>query len=60
MHVIHAIEVLAYRCPDTAARDYWMQLYVSACVSLHMNPESFAQYVERLSEDRIAKGNVVS
>lgn len=59
-HVMHAVEGLACRYPEEWARQLWYELYLRFCHSLHVNPESFEQYVTRLGEDRIASGTVVS
>jgi hypothetical protein len=59
-HVVHAIEVLGYRHPDRMARDIWFLLYCKLVHSFHLRCESREAMIERLSEDRIASGNVVS
>lgn len=59
-HVMHAIEVLGYRHPDTDERQRWHQIYLKFCHGLHVMPESASQMFTRLSEDRIAAGTVVS
>jgi hypothetical protein len=60
-HVMHALEVIAYRHPVTnpvAAEAY--ALYFSMVHSLHLNVETKREMEDRLSEDRIASGEVVS
>lgn len=59
-HVIHACEVLGYREPDENTRQQWFTLYREFCRSLHLPPESFADMLARLTEDRIANDNVVT
>lgn len=59
-HTVHAAEILGYRYPDVGVRDFWLSLYREFCHSLHLNPETFDQFVTRLSEDRIANGSIVS
>lgn len=57
-HLIHALEIIAYRCPAELTSDDAYLAYTKFCSSLHLNPETFEQMVERLGEDRIA-GNCV-
>lgn len=59
-HATHALEVVAYRHPDQFVRGQAYSLYYSMVRNLHLNVETPEQFVERLSEDRIAKGEVVS
>lgn len=59
-HVMHAAEVLGYRHPDRVTRSLWYATYVEMAWSLHLQPETKQGMIERLSEDRIAKGSVVS
>lgn len=75
-HVMHALEIITYRHPsgqgvhpgspqaemqlaDTPAVRAW-GLYSKMVHGLHLNTESHQQMVERLSEDRIIAGTVVS
>lgn len=59
-HVWHAVEVLGYRHPTPEIRQQWYELYLAFCKDQHTNPETFEQMIERLGEDRIANGNIVS
>lgn len=59
-HVAHAAEVIGYRHPNPTIRDEAHRIYRAFVHMLHMNPETFDQMVTRLSEDRIASGEVVS
>lgn len=59
-HLMHSAEVIGYRHPDEELRDMWLGIYFKLANSLHMNPETRAQMIARLGEDRIAKGTVVS
>lgn len=60
-HIMHALEVIGYRHPDRGGigAGAWV-LYVAMARSMHLHPETVEQFVERLSEDRIASGEVVS
>lgn len=58
-HLMHCFQVVAYYRGDilaVQARD----IYERLAHGLHLNPESDEQLVERLTEDRIATGTVVS
>ena len=59
-HVMHALEVCAYRHPRTDVAMICFELYAAMAENLHLNVETRKQFVERLSEDRIATGEVVS
>lgn len=60
-HVMHALEIIGQRHPDRdgIGLKAW-NMYVQMVQSLHLNIESQAEMISRLSEDRIEKGNVVS
>lgn len=59
-HAMHALEVIAYRHPDALHASHAYCLYYLMVGNLHVNPESREQFEKRLSEDRIASGQVVS
>ena len=59
-HAMHALEVIAYRHPDTMVRGSALSLYTTMVHNLHLNVETPEQFVDRLSEDRIISGTVVS
>jgi len=59
-HIMHALEVIGFRHPDMLVRSTAYRLYAEMVYSLHLNVESREQFIQRLSEDRIQKGNVVS
>jgi hypothetical protein len=59
-HAMHALEVIGYRSPDGMIRQQCQRLYYEMVHNLHLNVESHAEFEARLSEDRIAKGVVVS
>ena len=59
-HAMHALEVIGYRHPTLDVRVVALDLYVEMADTLHLNPESRRQFENRLSEDRIASGTVVS
>lgn len=58
-HLMHCFEVVGYRHPG-AERDTAFGIYIRMATSLHLNIETQAQMIERLSEDRVAKGTIVS
>lgn len=59
-HAMHALEVIAYRHPGEKTRELTCKLYEQMVYNMHLNPEPMSQMQSRLSEDRIAKGTVVS
>lgn len=59
-HVMHGLEVLAYRHPNNKISYECICLYEQMVHNLHLNIESKDEMIARLSEDRIAKNNVVS
>jgi hypothetical protein len=59
-HVMHCFEVVAYRHPDPVISLDAFAIYERMVHSLHLNLETREQFEARLSEDRIAKGEVVS
>lgn len=59
-HAMHALEVVAYRHPDPAVVARATAMYVRMVDGLHLTIESRPRMIERLSEDRIETGTVVS
>lgn len=59
-HIMHCYEVVGYRHPVFHVALDAEAIYRSLVRSLHLYPESRDQMIERLSEDRIASGEVVS
>ena len=59
-HAMHALEVIAYRHPDEIVRSLVMSMYEKMVHNMHLEIEPFAKFVDRLSEDRISNGTVVS
>lgn len=59
-HVMHCFEVVAYRNPSDQIREEAWNIYSRMVKSLHLNAETYLEMVERLSEDRIANGTVVT
>lgn len=58
-HLMHAYQVVGYRSPNKYQLNAALTIYSAIVHSLHLNMESYDQMVARLSEDRIASGNVV-
>lgn len=59
-HAMHSLEIIGYRHTHPAVKDCAHNLYVKMVHNLHLNPETKEQMIERLSEDRIKTGTVVS
>lgn len=59
-HLMHAYEIVGYEHPDEKVRKRCNFMYRTLVENLHLSPESREAMNERLTEDRIASGNVVS
>lgn len=59
-HVMHALEIIAYRCPNGSNAEFAFEMYKSMVHNMHLNIESSNQMEKRLSEDRFKAGTVVS
>ena len=61
-HIMHCFEVVAYMCPQEwdEIRSAATHIYYRLVRALHLTPETRDKMLERLTEDRIAKGEVVS
>jgi hypothetical protein len=60
-HVMHALEVIAYRHDDVSGTAETARvMYYKLVHGLHLNVERREQMIARLGEDRIATGEVVS
>lgn len=59
-HVMHCFEVIGYESPDAAAATSGRDIYFRMVKNLHLSPETHEEMLERLTEDRIASGTVVS
>jgi len=59
-HVMHALEIVAYYCPDEFRKTAAFICYVKMVKNMHLNIETKEQQWERLTKDRVAKGEIVS
>jgi len=59
-HAMHALEIVGYYHPDPAIAAMAANLYIKMVKNMHLNVETKEQQWTRLTEDRIAKGEVVS
>lgn len=59
-HIMHALEVISYCCPEKEKANICDLLYKSMVRNLHLNVEQVSQMNSRLTEDRIKHDNVVS
>jgi hypothetical protein len=59
-HVMHGLEVIGYYHPDLTIRYKANYLYKMMVKNMHLNMESSTEQWDRLTEDRIAKGEIVS
>jgi len=59
-HIMHASEVIAYRHPEDRLSRQFGNIYHKIVRAWHLYPETYDQFEERLSEDRIVSGEIVS
>src|SRR5689334_10177605 len=59
-HAMHALEIIGYYHPQINVRERAYRMYYTMVHSFHLNVETKEQQWERLTEDRIAKGEIVS
>ena len=59
-HIMHCFEVVGYCSPSVECRTAALAIYERMVRNLHLNPETRDQMMERLCEDRITAGTVVS
>jgi hypothetical protein len=57
---MHCFEVVGYRHPSAQVAGPAYDVYERLARNLHLNVETREQMIARLSEDRIALGEVVS
>ena len=59
-HLMHAFEVVGYECPHPETKANCELIYLRMVENLHLLPESAERMRQRLTEDRIKSGTVVS
>lgn len=50
MHLVHAAEILGYKHPNDATREWWRRFYFAAARDMHLRPESEEELDRRLSD----------
>lgn len=50
-HFMHACEVLGYKHPDEAIREYWLEVYERLAKAFHLWPETEEQMDKRLGDN---------
>jgi hypothetical protein len=60
MHLVHGFQVVAYGHPDTRVAGDARNIYNRFVKSFHLNIETLDELEDRMSEDRIDSGAVVS
>ena len=58
LHLTHACEVIGLFNPESHYQTFFQEVYRALCKKMHMNPETKEQLLDRMTEDRIAKGTV--
>lgn len=59
-HVMYALEIIGSHHPDLKVRETALRMYYKMARNLHLNVETLEQQWLRLTEDRIASGEIVS
>lgn len=59
-HIMHALEIIGYYHPDLDVRGESFSLYNKMVHCFHLNIETKLEQWDRLTEDRVAKGEIVS
>lgn len=59
-HLMHSFEIIGYFCPEDEMAMECEAIYQRMVEALHLNVETKQHLLERLTEDRIAAGTVVS
>jgi len=59
-HLMHAFEVVGFRHPDGETAFTAIKIYLAFVNNLHLRPEQIGDFENRMLEDRIATGTVVS
>ena len=59
-HAMHSLEIIGYHHPSNDVRIVAFGLYAKMVHGLHLNVETEGQQQDRLTEERIASGQVVS
>lgn len=63
LHLMHAIEILGFKHPDEAIRDWWNGVYCRLVHDMHLWPETEQQLDDRLGDSRagwLARGDVAT
>jgi hypothetical protein len=60
LHVMQAVEVIGYLHPYADVRFKWLTLYYKMVKGIHLEPETRERLLERMLEDRIQSGTIVS
>lgn len=59
-HLMHCFEIVGYKHPIYVPRQMALDIYLRLVRNLHLNPETALEMHFRLTEDRIASGEVVT
>ena len=51
MHLLHAAEIVGYKCPDLDTKQFWRKFYLRGVHELHLSPESRVSLDERLKDN---------
>lgn len=51
MHLLHAAEIVGYKCPHKEAQEFWKKFYLRGCHELHVGIETEHQLDDRLKDN---------
>ena len=51
LHLVHAVEILGYKHPDSTIREWWLEFYLAAVRDMHLHPESEEELDRRLGDN---------
>lgn len=51
LHFMHAAEIIGYKHPDRAVRNYWHNMYLDIVNDAHLHPESEEEMDKRLGDN---------
>lgn len=52
LHLLHAIEIVGYKHPDSRTRAWWHGVYLRLVNDMHLHPETQEELDERLGDTR--------
>src|SRR5271157_708453 len=60
LHIMHAVEIIAYYHPDLQVAEEFCDFYTRMVKKMHLQPETADHLDARMAEDRVANGTVIA